>query len=396
MSYTAEAPPPEGNGYRRLAVGDPAPWFAQATSSSPRVALDLLAGRYLVLCFLMDTSDPAGQRALDLVAQNRELFDDEKISFHGVTVNWRDQHDGRTEESLPGVRFFWDFDLTVSRLYGVAPANAGSGVISVRRKWVILDPTLRIVASVRFEKDGAERPAVLEILRNLPPARAFAGVDASPPILYLPNVFEPDLCARLVAAFDQHGGQESGSLVQVGDETVPVHDHGHKWRLDHLLEDWDLMVRVKARIQRRVVPEMAKAFAFQATKMERYLVGCYGEGGHFALHRDNTTTATEHRRFAVSVNLNDGYDGGELRFPEYGPRRFKPAVGTAVVFSCSLLHGVSPVTRGKRYAFLPFLHDDAADAILERNHGPRATDDQATPPPMAEARLPSPAAEAAR
>jgi predicted 2-oxoglutarate/Fe(II)-dependent dioxygenase YbiX/peroxiredoxin len=381
MSYTADAPPPEADGYRRLEVGDPAPWFAQATSSSPRVELDLAAGRYIVLCFFMGTNDAAGQRALEFVAQNRELFNDEKMSFYGVTVNWRDQHESRTEESLPGIRFFWDFDLTVSRLYGVVPDNAGSGVISVRRCWFILDPTLRIVAAVRFEKDGGERLKVLEILRNLPPTSTFAGIAATPPMLYLPNVFEPTLCARLIAAFDAHGGQESGSLVQVGTETVPVHDHDHKRRLDHLLEDWDLMALVKARIQRRVVPEMAKAFQFQATKMERYLVGCYGEGGHFSFHRDNTTTVTEHRRFAVSVNLNEDYEGGELAFPEYGRRRYRPSAGAALVFSCSLLHGVSRVTRGRRYVFLPFLHDQAADRILESNHR-SAGDDRATPPPV--------------
>jgi hypothetical protein len=27
------------------------------------------------------------------------------------------------------------------------------------------------------------------------------------------------------------------------------------------------------------------------------------------------------------------------------------------------------VTRGRRYAFLPFLHDDAAEQVLSKNHG---------------------------
>ena len=92
---------------------------------------------------------------------------------------------------------------------------------------------------------------------------------------------------------------------------------------------------------------------------------------------------TAHRRFAVSVNLNEDYEGGEISFPEYGPRRYRPAAGAALVFSCSLLHGVSPVTRGRRYVFLPFLHDQAAERILERNHR-AAGDDEATPPPTSE------------
>ena len=38
------------------------------------------------------------------------------------------------------------------------------------------------------------------------------------------------------------------------------------------------------------------------------------------------------------------------------------------MFSCSLLHQVSPVTSGKRYAFLPFLYDDAAARLREANN----------------------------
>ena len=103
--------------------------------------------------------------------------------------------------------------------------------------------------------------------------------------------------------------------------------------------------------------------------MERYLVGCYraDEGGHFRPHRDNTTKGTAHRRFAVTINLNSDFEGGELSFPEFGHRSLKPKPGCAVVFSCSLLHTASPVTSGVRYAFLPFLYDDAAADIRMAN-----------------------------
>jgi predicted 2-oxoglutarate/Fe(II)-dependent dioxygenase YbiX len=104
--------------------------------------------------------------------------------------------------------------------------------------------------------------------------------------------------------------------------------------------------------------------------MERYIVCCYAaeDQAHFRAHRDNTTKGTAHRRFAVSINLNAEFEGGELHFPEYGRRGFKPPPGGAVVFSCSLLHAVTPVTKGNRYAFLPFLYDDAAAKIREANN----------------------------
>jgi predicted 2-oxoglutarate/Fe(II)-dependent dioxygenase YbiX len=39
-----------------------------------------------------------------------------------------------------------------------------------------------------------------------------------------------------------------------------------------------------------------------------------------------------------------------------------------VVFSCSLLHEATPVTRGRRFAFLPFLYDEQAAKVREANN----------------------------
>jgi predicted 2-oxoglutarate/Fe(II)-dependent dioxygenase YbiX len=104
--------------------------------------------------------------------------------------------------------------------------------------------------------------------------------------------------------------------------------------------------------------------------MERYIVSRYAaeEGGFFRAHRDNTTAGTAHRRFACSINLNaDDYEGGDLRFAEFGSQTYRAPTGGAVVFSCSLLHEATPVTKGHRYAFLPFLYDEAAAQLRERN-----------------------------
>ena len=115
--------------------------------------------------------------------------------------------------------------------------------------------------------------------------------------------------------------------------------------------------------------QIQRIHQFNVTRMERYLVACYAaeDEAHFRPHRDNTTKGTAHRRFAVSINLSADFDGGEICFPEYGMRSYKPAPGAAVIFSCSLLHAVTKVTRGRRYAFLPFLYDEAAAQVREQN-----------------------------
>ncbi|MBL8709410.1 MAG: 2OG-Fe(II) oxygenase, partial [Rhodospirillaceae bacterium] len=71
---------------------------------------------------------------------------------------------------------------------------------------------------------------------------------------------------------------------------------------------------------------------------------------------DNLSPSTADRRFALTINLNTPeYEGGELVFPEYGPERYSPPAGGAILFSCSLLHEALPVTKGARFTLLSFL-----------------------------------------
>ena len=66
------------------------------------------------------------------------------------------------------------------------------------------------------------------------------------------------------------------------------------------------------------------------------------------------------------MNLNSDFEGGAVLFPEYNLRPVKPPKGWAVVFPAAILHSVSRVTRGSRYAFLDFLYDEAGEKLRER------------------------------
>jgi predicted 2-oxoglutarate/Fe(II)-dependent dioxygenase YbiX len=207
-------------------------------------------------------------------------------------------------------------------------------------------------------------------LEQLPPLNHAEPAAVQAPVLVVPRVFEPDLCQALIDYYNQHGGAESGFMREVGGRTVAALDHSFKRRKDQEILDDTLRNAAMYRICDRLSPEIAKAFQFRATRIERHIVACYDShsGGFFRPHRDNTTKGTAHRRFAVSLNLNAGeYEGGKLRFPEFGRRTYESPAGGAVVFSCSLLHEATPVTQGLRYAYLPFLYDDAAAKIREEN-----------------------------
>lgn len=344
-----------------LGFGEAAPWFrAPALDGAENYAFDSAAGRPIMMLFFGTASNPACAAALLRVQAKRALFDDRRASFFGVTVDPRDAAEKRIRPQLPGIRFFLDYDNAVSRAYGAVPDGEGG---RYRPHWLLLDQTLRVAGQFPLAEGEAALAAFAE-LAAAPPAPDWA------PVAMVPNVLEPDLCRRLIDLYEANGGEESGFMREVDGMTRLLLDPRMKVRRDYMIEDQDLARQLNLRLIHRLVPMVRRSFQFEATRVERLLVGCYEAetGGHFRPHRDNTTRGTAHRRFAVTINLNAGeYEGGDLRFPEFGRRTYRAPTGGAVVFSCSLLHQAMPVTEGRRFAFLPFLYDEEGANLREQN-----------------------------
>ena len=361
--------PPSEPKFAELARGDLAPLFTARGGGLEKFLFDSIAGRYLVLCFYASTSDAQGRAAVDAMQRNRDLFDDDYASFFGVCLDPADEAQSKVRESMPGVRFFWDFDAAVSRLYGAVSATEEDKPSHLRRFWIVVDPTLRILAKIPFDPRDPEHGQVFSTLKSLPHPSNYAGFEIPAPVLIIPHVFEPELCKRLIGIYDEQGGGESGVMRMVDGVVQGVLDNSFKRRKDVTIEDGQLRLLLQKRIHDRVLPQIEKLFFMKITRMERYIVGCYAaeDGGHFRPHRDNNTAITAHRRYAVSINLNGDFKGGEVSFPEYNRSGYKAPPGWAVIFPCAILHSVSRVSEGKRYAFLPFVYDESGRAIRDRN-----------------------------
>jgi len=345
-----------------LGFGERAPSFsATALDGNPKYIFDSAAGRPMVMLFLGSGASGLCAGALDLLRQHNEIFDDQRAIFFGVTIDPQDAAEGRIAQRIPGIRWFLDYDTSVSRLFGAAGSQGETK--HYHPFWLLLDTNLRVVSSAPIN-EGARIFADLGTLIAKEPEQTHA------PVLSVPRVFEPALCRRLIDLYERQGGSVSGFMRQEGDLTVGKIDHSFKRRSDSAIEDEELRETIRHRMTRRLLPEIERAFQFKATRIERWIVACYDaeSGGFFRRHRDNTTNGTAHRQFACTINLNaEEFDGGELCFPEYGPRSYRASTGGAVIFSCSLLHEALPVTRGKRYAFLPFLYDDEGAKIRLKN-----------------------------
>jgi predicted 2-oxoglutarate/Fe(II)-dependent dioxygenase YbiX len=237
-------------------------------------------------------------------------------------------------------------------------AQAGVGLGpggSLRMRVIVLDPNQRIAATF----DSRALPAAAEAMDA---TAASVGADDGAeqvvrtpmaPVMVLPRVFEPEFCTQLIRLWGKGDHKDSGVSSRYGNVNV-----SHlKQTEDYTVVEPMMLKAISDRLAYRIGPELTKVFAFDRRfAFDSHVVLSYSlEGKHFfGAHRDNGAPTTADRAFAVSLNLNDDFEGGELVFPEYAGLRVSPPTGAAAVFSCSLLHRALPVTRGRRFVLTTF------------------------------------------
>ena len=208
--------------------------------------------------------------------------------------------------------------------------------------------------------------SLLDSIQQQSERRATFEPGIHPPVLTVPDVLSQSDCCHLIEIFRTRGNEfvQPGHMM-LGDRKTDckmrIPDQGREDRVDHWVVERETQNFISEKLQSRLFPEIKKAFNYKITRHERYRIARYEgkRGGEKIGHRDNNEPNVAHRRFAVTVNLNAAdYEGAELRFPEFSSQLYKPASGTAIVFSCSLLHEVVEMRCGARFALLGFLFGD--------------------------------------
>ena len=341
-----------------LTVGDRAPNFFLADHRDIIISLyDKVKGGPIVVLLYGQSTDQAA--SAELAALAAELPGFAECGVHVFTVG-REPVTAVTKMHMANG---FGSAFTVADPDGKTAAKFG---FAARPVLFVLDPNQHVVARL---ESGTERLA--EQARHHIDAMPRAPVHrpgAHAPILVIPHVFSSEECRQLISQFWLRGNHESGTYRVKDGVMVHAPNHQAKRRRDHHVGDSDLLDLIGGRIGRRVIPEIKRAFQSHITRVEEFKIVCYepDPGGYFRVHRDNTTPQTMHRRFAMTLNLNsEEYEGGELRFPEYGGATYKPATGEAAIFSCNLLHEATDVQDGKRYVLLSFLYDEAGQKQRE-------------------------------
>jgi peroxiredoxin len=256
--------------------GAPAPWFiASALDGNPRWVFESAGGRNCLLLFYGSASHPETAAALQAVLRRRALFDDQRAAFFGVTIDPSDAAERRIAQLLPGIRHFLDYDRAISIAYGASP-EGGAPQGEYRPHFLLLDRTLRIVE--RFPLDAADAALDATAALERAPRQDWA------PVIMVPAHLRAEVCEQLIQLYQTHGGEPSGFMRDVEGKTRVVVDTGFKRRRDHARSRTSSSAaRLLQRMRARLSPAITRAFAFEPTRIERYIVARYdaGEGGYF-------------------------------------------------------------------------------------------------------------------
>ena len=159
------------------------------------------------------------------------------------------------------------------------------------------------------------------------------------PYLLVNNVLGPELIKKILHMYDI-GNKQS-------------HNTSTKNR-QHIHPNKELEFDIDNKLSRSLFPEIRKIFYLDVKYRELYKICCYSAEteGRFHAHRD-TPHPFQHRRFAMSLCLNDDYEGGEFEFPEYN-LKIKPKANSALIFPGICSHKVNQVTKGTRKVIITF------------------------------------------
>jgi peroxiredoxin len=339
---------------RLLTVGDPLPDVPLASQLGPKVSLHApaIAGNPLVI-FACQRLDAPAIAAFESVTRMQGRF--EAAGARLATVTGEGVAANASAAAATGCRFPVLSDTLGRLLPALDQADSGAPAGSL----LVLDCGLRLVA--RLESDTSSIAAALDLCERM---TGDGGSTDAPivtphaPVLLVPAVFPAALCKQLVDGWGRAAAKEedlTGFRREQGGEE-PVVATGRrpsvKRRTDWFVEDGPVHAEIRDLLRRRVGPELRKAFGFTPGRCEHLRVGCYDadRGGYFRRHRDDVLG----RRFSMSINLGDDYEGGELRFPEYGRHLYRPPAGSALLFAAPLLHEVTDIRRGRRFVLVTF------------------------------------------
>jgi peroxiredoxin len=326
-----EAPPLRPPAARSLDAGDAAPIVHghDHAGTPASTGTDHLAGKPILLLFSPSLDE-------EILVAFRDAFAD--LTSHQATL-FAISRQGSEANGAVHARLALPFAILadtradIFKGYGVDPYPAEPGATLF-----MLDAGHRVLRVLERMAPAAMVKEALTELRHLNAARPATRLQAHPPVLVLSRMLSDADCDFLAEIWRRKvpeyptDGFTAGTRREGGDFKV-VHDGGYGRAVEYIVRDEALQRFIDGRLRRRLLPEIRKAFQATGLQREGYRIAGYEAGGFINPHRDNSIPTNAKRRFTMTVNLNAGeYEGGDLRFREYGEQLYAVERGTAIVW----------------------------------------------------------------
>ena len=325
-------------------------------------AADYLAGRPLILVFAPAAIDASSEAELKAFADRADRLRElgARLALLSLEADNDTLRALKQRLSFPGPAIS-DPTGRIFALYGLVKGDDIPGKTGLRT--VVVSPQRRIagVFDAPAMTEHAARCAEA-LLRASAVEENFIANHA--PILIIPNLFAKRECDDLVAYYERESHivdfDRNNPAMATQDTKTPIWEHNRQDRVDLVIKHPVTVNALNQRIFQVVAPLVKKAFGYQADKRESINIARYeGPRSGMAMgHRDNLHEGFRHRRFALTVALNNDFEGGEIVFREFSNHPYRVAAGTATVFSSSLLHEVLETTRGRRYVMISHLYSE--------------------------------------
>lgn len=200
-------------------------------------------------------------------------------------------------------------------------------------------------------------------------------------ILICPNVISKEGIDELVnhakkvpaedlSVFDPQKTNETGEVSWIVDKTV---------RDTQIIPFNELFPKVEELFKNTVKQIINPFYNFEVESSEVPQFLSYSVGGHYRPHIDGESIwvspkdekiwkKSTDRDLSFVFFLNDDFEGGDFIFPEYRIR-VRPEPGLLVCFPSNhfYMHGVEPVTKGKRYSIVTWAKVKGFETMEEQN-----------------------------
>ena len=366
------AHPSEKITYRPLEPGEFVTFFTARDQNSRYREIHIYAGKRLAIYLLPTYRDTYLEEFFLQLSAHAKAFTAHQIQVLIILpVDVETLGTIRKNFNVP-FDLWADPDQSIAASFGLEPELG----VRITPYGFLLNQNLQIVANYRIGNIGNDLADMIRTSEHLMPEEEPRQVRPHAPVFHIPNVLDQRMCGNLIKFWENKGEHFEGK-VGVGNRLR--YSTRAKIRTDtHVTPE--IQYELDWRLSRKLFPELEKLTGLHMTRRESYKIGCYDSerGGFFNQHRDNFETEISYRRYAMTLNLNNGFTGGELNFPEYGSGLYKPMPGTALVFPCSLMHRVVKVTTGRRFMLVSFFYGEkeaAARAGFRQLKGKPSTPD---------------------